>query len=338
MEQKNKKVAIIIAIGIIILAVAGYLFYRNEFKLTAQNKILTKNEAKTKVIDFVNNNMLQPGEKAEVKNISDENGLYKITIKVNNQLANTYLSKDGKEFFPRGSINIAEVEKMKKQAAKSAPAKQAPKSDKPTVDLFVMSYCPYGTQIEKGLLPVLKDLGSKIDFNLKFVDYSMHGKKELDENLRQYCVKKDFPIQLETYLGCFLKKGEGTEANCLKEAKIDGSKITNCMKKADSQFKVTTNYNNKDTWSNGQFPTFNIDKSDNEKYKVKGSPTLVINGTQIGVKPTNRSSEGLLKTICSAFTKAPAECNKKLSTTVPNPGFGYGSQAANKGGGESCSN
>jgi len=49
-----------------------------------------------------------------------------------------------------------------------------------------MSYCPYGTQIEKGILPVINALGNKIKFSLKFVDYAMHGKKEIDENSRQY--------------------------------------------------------------------------------------------------------------------------------------------------------
>jgi hypothetical protein len=51
------------------------------------------------------------------------------------------------------------------------------KREKPDVDVFVMSYCPFGTQIEKGLLPVWDLLGDKINLNIRFVDYAMHGKR-----------------------------------------------------------------------------------------------------------------------------------------------------------------
>ena len=37
-----------------------------------------------------------------------------------------------------------------------------PKKEKPEVELFVMSHCPFGTQIEKGMLPVARLLGDKI--------------------------------------------------------------------------------------------------------------------------------------------------------------------------------
>lgn len=69
----------------------------------------------------------------------------------------------------------------------------AVKSDKPTVELFVMSYCPYGTQMEKALIPAKELLGDKANISIKFVAYTMHGAKETQENTRQYCiVQKDF--------------------------------------------------------------------------------------------------------------------------------------------------
>ena len=73
------------------------------------------------------------------------------------------------------------------------------KRETPEVDLFVMAYCPYGTQTEKAFLPVLELLGDKIDFNLRFVYYAMHGKKELDEQLRQYCIQKEQKSKKRTY-------------------------------------------------------------------------------------------------------------------------------------------
>jgi hypothetical protein len=69
-----------------------------------------------------------------------------------------------------------------------------------------MSYCPFGTQAEKGILPVVNLLKDKIDFKVKFVNYAMHGKKEIDENNLQYCIQKEEPNKYNSYLTCFLKE------------------------------------------------------------------------------------------------------------------------------------
>ncbi|MEM2131153.1 MAG: GILT family protein, partial [Candidatus Woesearchaeota archaeon] len=71
------------------------------------------------------------------------------------------------------------------------------KKDKPEVQLFVMSHCPFGTQMEKGILPVVELLGNKIDFKVRFVYYAMHGEVEVKEQLRQYCIQKE---QQDKYL------------------------------------------------------------------------------------------------------------------------------------------
>ena len=76
-------------------------------------------------------------------------------------------------------------------AASEEAVQDLVKADKPKVELFVMSHCPYGTQAEKGMIPVVELLKDKISFEVKFVDYAMHGKKELDEQLRQYCIQKE---------------------------------------------------------------------------------------------------------------------------------------------------
>jgi hypothetical protein len=109
------------------------------------------------------------------------------------------------------------------------------KSDKPVVELFVMSYCPYGTQMEKGIIPVVETLGNKIDFKLKFVSYTMHGDKENQENLRQYCIDKDQFNKFTPYLQCFL--GSSDSAACLKSTGDEG-KVTSCMVGV-KQFDVT---------------------------------------------------------------------------------------------------
>jgi hypothetical protein len=318
MKNKNLISALILVVGI--GASAGYYFY------TQKNMGISVDEAKAKAEKFVAENLVQPGTSVSVKGVTKENGLYKLDLKVDQQEIVAYMTKDGKGFFPQ-MMDMAEFEKQKKdqQAATEAKANvEVPKNEKPSVEAFIMSYCPYGTQIEKGLLPVLKALGNKIDFKLKFVDYAMHEKKELDENLVQYCVQKNEPAKLITYLECFLKK-EDSSKPCLSQSGINQTKLDTCVSETDKQFGVTEKYNDKSTWSNGSFPPFDVDKTDNEKYGVQGSPTFVVNGVQVEAQ---RDPASLLATICKGFSNQPQECAAELSSTAPAPGFGEGTVPA----------
>jgi hypothetical protein len=200
------------------------------------------------------------------------------------------------------------------------------KRDKPEVDVFVMSHCPFGTQMEKGLLPVIDLFGDKVDINIRFVDYAMHGKKELDEELNQYCVNQQGKDIYHAYLKCFLKEGKGDA--CLKEAKVDEGKLKSCIAEADRKFDITKNFNDKNTW-NGRFPPFNIHKDLARKYNVRGSPTLVINDV---VAKAGRSPKEIRDAICHGFKEKPAECTAKIDEATPQPGFGVGKSDKPSGG------
>jgi len=296
---------------------------------TAQ-KVLGPEEAKVKAEKFINENLMQPGKTATIKEIIEDGDLYKIVVDIGgNQDINSYLTKDGKKFFPQ-AMDVEEIEQQKKnkQATEAKTVSDIPKNDKPQVELFVMSYCPYGTQIEKGILSVLEVLGDKIDFSLKFCDYAMHGKKELDEQLRQYCIQKEQSNKLISYLRCFLEQGKSDD--CLDKAEINAVQLNSCVLSVDKQFKITEKYNDRSTWSGGRFPVFDINKEDNAKYGVKGSPALVINGKKVS---SGRDSASLLNVICSAFNNPPEECSQKLSSETPAPGFGFGSSGSSSSGG-----
>ncbi len=311
----------------IILVIALVIIGLFSFNRPVKN--LNQDEAKTRAENFINDNLMQSGSKATIKETTTEYGLYKFKIDVVSDVVESYLSKDGKLFFPQ-ALNIDETAKTAADAAdatgaagNSAPAATVSvKSDKPTVEMFVMSYCPYGTQIEKGILPVLATLGNKIDFQLKFCSYAMHGQEELNENLTQYCIQKEQNSKLSPYLKCFLESSES--AACLDSAKVDKTKLAACVSKTDSSFKVTSNFTNNIGYQ-GSYPGFEVDKVANDKYKVGGSPTLVINGQEIA---SARDSASLLKTICSAFNTQPKECAATLSSAAPAAGFGSGTATA----------
>lgn len=274
------------------------------------NAAIGKSAAAQKILDFAKGQ----GINATVVNSTEQTNFYQVTLSIQGKEIPVYVTKDGKSLAQLIPLTIPK----KTQTTTTPSPTKIPKTDKPKVDLFVMAYCPYGTQAEKGIIPAINTLGDKIDFNIKFVYYSMHGKKEIDENTRQYCIQKEQKDKYIPYLSCFLEAGD--YESCLTKEAIDTAKLNSCISKADKDFDITKNYDDKSSWLNGQYPKFDIDKTENEAYKVGGSPTLVINGVQSNA---GRNSASYLAGICAAFNKAPEECNTELSTTSPGTGFGY---------------
>ncbi len=201
------------------------------------------------------------------------------------------------------------------------------KTDKPEVELFVMSYCPYGVQTEKAIIPVLELLGDKIDFKLRFVNYAMHGEKEVWENLRQYCIQfKTDPDKFIDYLDCFTRSDDANR--CMEELNIDKDAVQSCMDEEDQRWGISQILANPDQWGS-QFPPFPIDDALNREYGVRGSPTLVIDGI---VVPAPRNPEALKDLICSAFLHPPEECSTTLSSENEAPGFGGTASSSNTAG------
>ena len=325
--QKVSKENLNLVIGIIIIvAVVAAIIFFVPAKKNSTN--LLNNKDKASVTSFINDTLLGGQATAKIEEVTDVGNVYKLKISINGQPIESYMSKDGKYFFPE-AFNMASS--SKKEVTKNPASAGVIKNEKPKVELFVMSYCPYGTQIEKGILPVVQALGDKIDFSLKFVDYAMHGQKEMTENLVQYCIGAEQNDKLNLYLGCFLKDGDSV--GCLKTTAVNQKKLNLCVQNADKEFNVTSQFTNKTNWK-GNFPPFDVNKSDNTKYGVQGSPSLVINGVQVSV---NRDSASLLTSICGAFNTQPEICSSaKLSSASPTPGFGYGTTASTQAPSANC--
>jgi hypothetical protein len=298
-----------IAIGIIVIALIIMFIGRADGSVSAD-------VAAESVLAFAN----AQGANAELEGVEVEGDFYKVSLTIQGQTLPVYVTKDGK-YFTSSLIPLTLTDTN--QPADNTPANQqpteVPKSDKPNVELFIMSHCPYGTQIEKGMIPVVELLGDKIDFEMKFVDYAMHPTQgEVEEQLNQYCIQKEQKEKYLDYLTCFLDKGE--REPCLTSTGIDKTKLSTCYDATDKEFEVIKNLEDKDSWNNGRFPQFNIHKEDNVKYGVQGSPTLIINGAKA---QAGRDSASLLDAVCNAFNEAPLECAEELSSDSPSPGFGY---------------
>lgn len=267
-------------------------------------KSLNQEEARAVAEKFINENLLPPSLKANIKTVALEGDVYNINLEVDGKDYISYMTKDGEKFFQSGMD-------MAKFAAENAANRQAvageeeqnkviPKTDKPKVELFVMTHCPYGLQAEKGIMPAFETLGNKIDAKVRFVHYFMHGDKEEQETYNQVCLREEQPAKYASYLKCFA--AEGDSSKCAAQIGIDNNKLANCLKgKAKDYYKADSNLSN--------------------AYGVGGSPTLVINGVQ---SQAGRDSANYLAAVCAAFNKAPAECSEQLSSAQPAPGFGSG--------------
>jgi len=216
-------------------------------------------------------------------------------------------------------------------AGVQTPPPMVPKSDKPNVELFVMSHCPYGVQNQRALIPAWELLDKKANIDVKFVSYLMHDAIEKDDNTIEYCIQKEQKDKYIPFLKCFTANGDSK--SCLTQVGVNQSKLNSCINSADKQFAINAEFNNQANWLSGQFPLYNVHKDLNEKYGVQGSPTLVINGTVVEVA---RNPESLKQAICAAFNNPPKECDQTLSTASPAPGFGTQVGAAAPTGGAGC--
>jgi len=325
-DGKSNLIISLGAVVVILIVVAIINFGGGIFKF---EKNLTPDQAKAKAEDFINKNLVQ-GTTASITEVTDySKSLYKLKVKVGTNEIDSFISKDGKEFFPQ-SMKIDDLAAASgTTATDTTAAAQAPvvpadlvKSDKPKVEVFVMSHCPYGTQIEKGIVPVMETLGNKADIQIKFVNYAMHGQIEVEDNIRQYCISKEQTDKYTKYLSCFLKAGDFQ--GCIKSTGVDQGKLDSCFKATDSKYNLLKTFNDKANWG-GTYPPFAINEAENKTYGVQGSPTLVINGKQV---EANRDSASLLATVCAAFNNKPAECDAKLASASPSAGFGEGTDAS----------
>ncbi len=305
-------------------------------------KTMNPEAAAQKAIDYVNENMLSEGIAASYKDVKSENGLYNFKLTVQEQDYEAYVTKDGALFFAEG---IPQAIILDKDLEEEKAAAEMAKSDRPDIKMFVMSYCPYGLQAQKMYLPVYDLLKEKADMGVYFVNYAMHGKIELDENLRQYCIQKEQGEKMSDYLKCFTADTQYSTCTdsdcvadygkCLSSAEVDQEKLSACVAAADEEFGITADYNDESTWLSGVYPTFNVNADLNEEYGVQGSPTIVINGKDVSDMLSSRSPEAFKKVVCMSFNEQPEECQTELSGDQSSTGFGVEVSASDSAGG-SC--
>ncbi|MEM5799239.1 MAG: thioredoxin domain-containing protein [Candidatus Aenigmatarchaeota archaeon] len=265
-----------------------------------------------KTVNYINDNLIQGQTKATLVSVEKEGGLFKVTTSYQGQNIPVYVSKDGKLLFLSQPLDMSTP--LPKEEDAGSTTFDAPDAEKPQVDLYVMSFCPYGVQAENAIKPVFDLLKNKANFRILFIanvngeDYksvdSLHGPNEAMEDLRQICIAKNYDqttywnYVMEINANCYSvyrdeKALDTCWRNAAKKFNIDDKKIDDCSKSKEAldilkQHEALTNQNG-----------------------VRGSPTLIINGK---VYNGARTPEAYKQAICSGFKTVPVECNQTLET------------------------
>ena len=282
---------IILAIIVLVLIITNFTGITGN---AITGNVIAEEDAGDKIMNYLN---ARTGGGIEYVSAEDLGDIYEVTVKYQGQEVPVFITKDG-EYFIQGAIPITTETQTPSQTQQTQQPQEVIKSDKPQVELFIMTHCPYGTQAEKGIIPVFELLEDKIDGSIKFVHYFMHEPEETETPI-QVCIRQEQSNKYLDYLKCFLEDGDSNK--CLTQTKIDKTKLDVCIDSKSEEY-------------------YNTDSTLSEGYGVGGSPTLVVNGEQVN---SGRSSDAYLQTICSAFNTPPEECNQELDSESPSPGFGY---------------
>lgn len=275
------------------------------------------------------------GESYQIEEIKKDNlfgyEFYKISGKIGNREIEFYLSKDLKNvvFYMniggRNLLQFISIEDLKNMIAQQSPKK----SEKPDVKLFIMSFCPYGNQMEQQFLEIIKILGNKINFEPVYIYYdgkmydnnanycmevngkyycSMHGIKELEQDLREKAIYKLYGAEK------WAEYVREVDNNC------NLNNIDNCWKEIAVDLGISTEEVEQYVEENKNQMILD-DYELSSRYNAWASPTLFVNDVQYNYY---RDSKYVFKFICASFTEKPEECSTEIQG-VPTQAASVGS-------------
>ncbi len=314
--KKLDRNTILAGVAILAVIIVGVLIFANKGLSNISFLGLGQSNdqiAKT-AVDYINKNLLQ-GSTATLVSVSEESGLVKMKLKVGTSEYDSYATKDGKLLFPEafsikpGNSQNANINSGGKTAEEILAAIK--KSDKPEIDAFVVSRCPYGLQMQRMMADATKNIPDLTNYlKIRYIGSvsgntitSMHGDAEAQENLRQICIREEQSSKYWNYVSCQMKSGD--TAGCQSSTGIDSVKLNACTSTASRGV----------AFAKKDFDLAN-------KYSVSGSPTLIVNGATVDeftsdnqpVFGSSRSSDELKTVVCSAQNSKAGFCSTKLNT------------------------
>lgn len=163
-----------------------------------------------------------------------------------------------------------------------------------TLDVFVMSQCPYGVQALNSMDEVLKNFkGTPLAFNVNYIAsgnsqagfQSLHGQAEVEEDLRELCVIKKYGKNAR-YMDYILCRNKEIRSNEWQKCAVNGidPKAVKACAEGDEGKKLleesvtlssSLNIGASPTWlANGKFKFSGVDAETIKKNLCAHNPTL----------------------------------------------------------------
>jgi len=319
-------VVIILVLVLVAALVGTYVGYNTglssegAFLGTTSNASVDTSALKAQVGDYINKNLITDSTVTAV--ISDVNDLGDGLFEIGYSIIQNGAEVAGGSVYAQGNtLLIGQKFDMSKALPKPEVQPTASvepiKTAKPVVDLYVMSFCPYGNQAEDTMFPVYNLLKDKAEFNVHYIVSvngntvnSLHGAPEVTQNEREACVAKYYDMNKWFYFTTMVNDNCGSDGSCWESAAtvlgLDIAKINACV--ASEGVSLMTQ-----------------SQAASSAVGATGSPTLLINGAEVTKVISGQNvpvvyaygdSEGYKKAICDSFTTAPGECNTALSAST----------------------
>ncbi len=185
------------------------------------------------------------------------------------------------------------------------------KLDKVRIDLYVMSFCPWGNRQEKALLKLKELLGDSIEVVPHFIYYqnwpeqycidenktfcSMHGKWEAEQDFRETCI-------YHLYGGdVWLKYANKVDEKC------NQANIETCWKEVAEEMGLDVNK----ILECNAMPMARQDLFLTQVQGITGSPTMVIAGFY-GPMSGYTDANTLKNIVCSFLKDPPSACSQNI--------------------------
>lgn len=266
--------------------------------------------------NYIQTNLVGSAATVRLVEVTEESGLYRLSLNIRSadkpeETLYVFMSKDGKYLFP-STFMINQYIPLPKSTippvSSASPANACnlvTKTESPTLEAFVVSHCPYGTQMQAILVDIITRIPS-LSQNIK-VRYigdvsqgtivSMHGPAEAAENLKQICIREEQADKYWEYISCTLSsKSSGT---CIQKAGVDNTTLTRCIN--DNSRGIA--YAQED---------FSLSRN----FGVTASPTLILNNMTVREFDFGgRTPEAIKSLLCCGFATQPEGCKISLGNS-----------------------
>lgn len=185
---------------------------------------------------------------------------------------------------------------------------------KKSLDVFVMSHCPYGTKALLAVKEFADAFGNDATVSVHFIGdtkdgqlNSMHGAEEVTDDLREVCAVKHYGKDRKflEFLACRSKDLKADWKACTGTNGIDAGLIQACVEGAEGKSLLTA--------------SFQVASN----LAIQSSPTFLVNNRHTF---NAQDAAGIAANFCKSNSGLPS-CAKQLSATAPDQAAGGGGAA-----------